>query len=375
MLYHDSMEILTEDHIKGAQRHLNLMGFNPIDLVKKALIGPVENKEEEYLDRKVFKTTTTTRRIGKVKHESRKRTTFFMTAILMPPECLERGDEHRVPVYPHASFCFIPDGTKESIVIKESQRRAFYLKFDAIKYACYWFLFRYGNQFHQHPDIDRVLNINFEQQLVAETCYSKDDEDFDQKKEDAKLKRKNRRGKANKTKQAKITPAPKKKCVRKQPAKKNNATNQQKFLPIGNLRHIAAYRVFYDKTYLKARMKPTMVALKYNTGGVAYYLVDGMGKPISKLLLRRPVGLARQYPDNSVKHEFRYFFGVFGPLKVTDQNYKGSKHNVGVTWLNGEITQEPIEWLLEDAYSECYDYLEGGGYFKKKGLGYVKNRK
>ena len=60
--------------------------------------------------------------------------------------------------------------------------------------------------------------------------------------------------------------------------------------------------------------------------------------------------------DNSMDQElykFRAIIGHKGPLKATDPNWKGSKHNVQIEWETGEITFEPLSMIAADDPITC----------------------
>ena len=56
--------------------------------------------------------------------------------------------------------------------------------------------------------------------------------------------------------------------------------------------------------------------------------------------------------------KFRALFGHQGPLKPTDQNWKGSKFNVLVDWETGEKIYEPLSVLAADDPVTCATYAK-----------------
>ena len=52
-------------------------------------------------------------------------------------------------------------------------------------------------------------------------------------------------------------------------------------------------------------------------------------------------------------YKFRAISGHQGPLSHQDNNYKGSKYNVNVEWVTGEITEEPLSLIPADDPVTC----------------------
>ena len=78
-------------------------------------------------------------------------------------------------------------------------------------------------------------------------------------------------------------------------------------------------------------------------------------------------------------YKFRAISGHQGPLSHQDNNYKGSKYNVNVDWVTGEITEEPLSLIPADdpvtcaVYTKKHDLLHLDGWKRLKHI--AKNQK
>ena len=65
--------------------------------------------------------------------------------------------------------------------------------------------------------------------------------------------------------------------------------------------------------------------------------------------------------DNQ-EHDSLYKFSAItnhhGPLKKSDPNFIGSLYNVMVEWETGEITEEPLSFIVQDDPVTCADYAK-----------------
>ena len=55
---------------------------------------------------------------------------------------------------------------------------------------------------------------------------------------------------------------------------------------------------------------------------------------------------------------FRVIIGHQSPLKTTDPDWKGSKHNVQVEWETGEVTFEPLSVIAAKDPVTCAAYAK-----------------
>ena len=75
---------------------------------------------------------------------------------------------------------------------------------------------------------------------------------------------------------------------------------------------------------------------------------------------------AEEDPDSLFK--FRDIIAHQGPLESTDPNHKGSKYNVMVEWVSGEVTYEPLTLISKDdaitcaVYAKKHDLLDTTGW-------------
>ena len=88
--------------------------------------------------------------------------------------------------------------------------------------------------------------------------------------------------------------------------------------------------------------------------------------PLQELITyNQPLDHREQAEDqeNSMDQELYRFRGISGhegPLKATDPNWNGSKHNVQIEWEIGEITFEPLSVIA------AYDPITCAAYAKEK---------
>jgi hypothetical protein len=60
--------------------------------------------------------------------------------------------------------------------------------------------------------------------------------------------------------------------------------------------------------------------------------------------------------DTEQLYCFRHINGHQGPLRTSDDDYKGSTYNVLVEWESGEITYKPLDMIGKDDPVTCAEY-------------------
>ena len=76
--------------------------------------------------------------------------------------------------------------------------------------------------------------------------------------------------------------------------------------------------------------------------------------------------LEQQYQE-PVQFELKKIVSHSGPLRHDHPSYQGSTYNVGVEWANGDITQEPLTIIAEDAPLACATYAREADLLDKPG--------
>jgi hypothetical protein len=74
--------------------------------------------------------------------------------------------------------------------------------------------------------------------------------------------------------------------------------------------------------------------------------------------------------EMDIENQYLKFRGIIahqGPLKPTDQAYKGSQYNVLVDWEDGECTYEPLSILAADDPVTCAIYAQKNGLLDEPG--------
>ena len=60
--------------------------------------------------------------------------------------------------------------------------------------------------------------------------------------------------------------------------------------------------------------------------------------------------------ESNITWQFKRIKAHQGPLNKNHPDYNGSSYNVTIEWENGEITDEPLAIIAEDAPIECAKY-------------------
>ena len=68
--------------------------------------------------------------------------------------------------------------------------------------------------------------------------------------------------------------------------------------------------------------------------------------------------LEKENQEDESVYKFRAITGHQGPLKKNDPNYNSSLYNVMVEWETGEITEEPLSIIAQDAPVTCTAYAK-----------------
>jgi hypothetical protein len=127
-----------------------------------------------------------------------------------------------------------------------------------------------------------------------------------------------------------------------------------------NSSSVDAISCFNVLTHSKNRKRPLphMVCVRYLKGGLAYYLVNDIGRIDSQMIVRLPRSKAIRKSAATGKEATLEYIAIVGHSMA-----KGKRKAISlcVLWSDGAVTDEPLQVFGKDNYYSVYRYaLENG---------------